>query len=488
MVKFLRQTSLLFNNKDIDNERNEKMKNQMISLMIMIGLLFQLFGCSTIRPFTPKDLNEKYNMNDYIQRADHLCVILDASGSMAYLWNFRDKFTQAKEILSYMNQTLPEIPLSCNIRTFGKKLWTIDSETNQIFRTEKYRTQDFENALKSISWPSGQSLLPQALSAAQEDLSNVSGNIALLIVSDGKDMDSNTLATVQSMKKDIGDRLKVYGIHIGDSREGFELMDRITKEGNGFVEKVTDISEPDPMAEFVKNVFFEKFIDTDLDGIADKFDICPDTPEKIDVDKKGCPFDADKDGVYDYLDDCSLTPIDVTVDQRGCPIDSDEDGVPDYLDLCQNTPKGAPVNKKGCVIDADNDGVFDHLDQCEHTPKGARVDESGCWIIQIIHFATNKKDIKTTIYPYLEEITKVMSMNPSMRLGVYGHTDSIGRESYNLKLSKKRAQAVTNELLKMGISKNRFVIKGFGETRPIATNKTKEGQAKNRRVEFKILW
>jgi len=464
------------------------MKNQMISILLMFGLLFQLFGCSTIRPFTPKDLNEKYNMKDYIQKTDHLCVILDASGSMAYFWNYRDKFTQAKEILSYMNQTLPEIPLSCNLRTFGKKLWTLESETNQVFRTDKYRTEEFENALNSIAWPSGQSLLPQALNAAHEDLKNVSGNIALLIISDGKDMESNTLPTIKSIKKSFGNRLNVYGIHVGDSREGFELMDRMTKSGNGFVEKADDISEPDSMAEFVNKVFFEEFIDTDLDGIADKHDSCPETPEKIDVDKKGCPFDTDKDGVYDYLDDCQKTPTDVTVDKRGCPIDTDEDGVYDYLDLCENTPKGAPVNEKGCVIDADNDGVFDHLDQCERTPKGARVDESGCWIIQIIHFDTNKKDIKSSIYPYLEEITKVMNLNPQLRLGIYGHTDSRGRASYNLRLSKKRAQSVCNELLKMGISKDRFVINGFGHTRPIATNKTKEGRSKNRRVEIKLLW
>ncbi|MBF0450611.1 MAG: OmpA family protein [Candidatus Magnetomorum sp.] len=464
------------------------MKNQMIILMVLSGLLLQLFGCATSRPFIPKELNDQYNMKDYVQKINHLCVILDASGSMAYFWNYRDKFSQAKEILSHMNQTLPEIPMSTNMRTFGKKLWALESETTQIFRADQYRTSEFDHALNSIAWPSGQSLLPQALNAAQEDLKSVSGNIAILIISDGKDMESNTLSTLESIKKRFGERLCVYGIHIGDSREGFELMDNMAKTTCGFVEKIADISDPDPMADFVNRVFFEKFIDTDLDGIADKHDSCPETPEKIVVDKRGCPFDTDKDGVYDYLDDCQKTPADVAVDKRGCPFDTDEDGVPDYLDLCQSTPKGAPIDNKGCVIDADSDGVFDNLDQCPQTPKGARVDESGCWIIQIIQFDSNRKDIKSTIYPYLEEITKVLNLNQSMRLGIYGHTDSRGRTSYNLKLSKKRAQSVTNELLKMGISKDRFITDGFGHTRPIATNETKEGRSKNRRVEFKVIW
>ncbi|KPA14703.1 OmpA/MotB domain-containing protein [Candidatus Magnetomorum sp. HK-1] len=464
------------------------MKKQTIILVVLSGLLLQLWGCATSRPFTPKDLNEKFNMKDYVQKANHLYVILDASGSMAYFYNYRDKLTQAKEILSHMNKTLPEIPMSATIRTFGKKLWTLESETTKVYLSNQYRTEEFDSAIKKIGWPSGQTLLHQALASAQEELKSRSGNIAILIVSDGKDMDDSTLSIVKLMKKSMGDHLGVYGIHVGDSSDGHAFLDTLTKSGGGFVEKLADISEPDPMADFVNRVFYERFIDTDLDGIADKHDNCPETPEKITVDKKGCPFDTDKDGIYDYLDDCQKTPKDVTVDNKGCPLDEDGDGVPDYLDLCQNTPKGAPINDKGCVIDADSDGVFDHLDQCERTPKEARVDESGCWIIQIIHFKSNQKNIQKTLYPYLEEITKVLIKNPSMHLGIYGHTDSSGRASYNLKLSKRRAQAVANELLKMGISKDRLMVEGYGHTRPIATNKTKEGRSKNRRVEFKIIW
>jgi len=464
------------------------MKKQMFILIVLSGLLIQLWGCATTRPFTPKDLNEKFNMKEYVQKTNHLYVILDASGSMAYFYNFRDKYTQAKEILSHMNQTLPEIPMSATIRTFGKKLWKLDSETNKVYLSNQYRTSEFDNAIKNIGWPSGQSLLPKALTLAQEDLKSKSGNISILVVSDGKDIDDSAISIVKTMKKTMGDRLGVYGIHVGDSRDGHAFLDTLTKNGGGFVDKSEDISEPDQMANFVNKVFYEKFIDNDNDGIANKHDKCPKTPEKIAVDKQGCPFDTDKDGIYDYLDRCEKTPNDVKVDNAGCPLDKDEDGVPDYLDLCQDTPKGAPINDKGCVIDADKDGVFDHLDQCERTPNGARVDESGCWIIQIIHFQTNKKNVKKTLYPYLEEITKVLTENPSMQLAIYGHSDSIGRASYNLKLSKRRANTVAKELILMGIAKERLIVDGFGEERPIATNKTEEGRAKNRRVEFKIIW
>jgi len=461
----------------------------MIITVLLSGLILQLCGCATgFRPFTPTDLNDKYDMEKYIQKTDHLYVILDASGSMAYMWKYRDKYTHAKEILSYMNQTLPEIPLSCCVRSFGKKLWTLDSETTQVYKSDQYRTSEFEQALNKIDWPSGKTLLAQSLNLAEEYLKSKSGKIAILIVSDGKDIDDNSMDTIKSMKSSLGDRLFVYGIHVGDDSDGYVFLDQLAKQANGFAEKVDNIDTPDPMAEFVNRIFYEEFVDTDKDGIADKNDSCPETPEKITVDKRGCPFDSDQDSVYDYLDQCRKTPTGVVVDTKGCPVDTDEDGVPDYLDICAKTPKGSPVDNKGCVIDGDSDGVFDHLDQCERTPKGARVDESGCWIIQIINFNTNKNNIQSAIYPYLEEIAKVLNLNPSMRLGIYGHTDSVGRASYNLKLSKKRAHAVANELLKMGLSKSRFIIDGFGESRPIATNKTKEGRARNRRTEIKIIW
>ena len=465
------------------------MKKQMIILVLLSGFMLQLSGCATgIRPFTPKDLNEKYDMDKYIQKTKHLYVILDASGSMAYMWKYRDKYSHAREILSYFNQTLPEIPISCTIRTFGKKLWTLESETMQVYQSDQYRTVEFEKALNLLNWPSGQTLLAQSLVAAEQRLKSRSGQAAVLIVSDGKDIDDNSMSIISSLKKTFDDRLCVYGIHVGDNSDGYVFLDKMAKKTCGFVEKVEDLAEPDAMAEFVNRIFFEEFIDTDGDGIADKNDNCPDTPEKITVDTVGCPFDNDSDGIYDYLDQCKDTPAGVVVNKIGCPLDTDEDRVPDYMDLCANTPKGSPVDSKGCIIDADGDGVFDHLDQCDSTPKGARVDESGCWIIQIIHFGTNKKDIQSTIYPYLEEIAKVLNLNPTMRLGIYGHTDSIGRASYNLKLSKKRAQTVANELLKMGLSKSRLIVEGFGETRPIATNETKDGRARNRRTEIKIIW
>ena len=127
----------------------------------------------------------------------------------------------------------------------------------------------------------------------------------------------------------------------------------------------------------IKFVFNEKK-DADKDGVADKWDKCPNTPLGVKVDKKGCPIDSDGDGVPDYLDKCPKTPARVRVDKSGCPLDTDRDGVPDYLDKCPKTPAGVKVDKRGCPIDSDGDGVPDYLDKCPETPKAVKVDSIGC--------------------------------------------------------------------------------------------------------------
>ncbi len=113
--------------------------------------------------------------------------------------------------------------------------------------------------------------------------------------------------------------------------------------------------------------------DKDKDGIADKFDLCPNTPREVPVDSVGCPFDTDKDGVYDYLDLCPETPAEAIglVDTVGCPLDNDNDGVPDYLDKCPNTLENVVVDSVGCPLDTDKDGVPDYLDKCPDTPAEA---------------------------------------------------------------------------------------------------------------------
>jgi len=207
-------------------------------------------------------------------------------------------------------------------------------------------------------------------------------------------------------------------------------------------------------------------------------------PPQTSVDEEK---DSDSDGVYDYLDKCPGTPEGVAVDIDGCPLDSDSDGVYDYLDKCPGTPEGVAVDIDGCPLDSDSDGVYDYLDKCPGTPSGARVDENGCWIIEGIYFDFAKRDVKTEAYPVLLEVAVVLKKHPDLKVEVQGHTDNIGSWAFNLTLSRNRSKAVIEYLERADINPARLFVQGYSFSRPIASNDTPEGRAKNRRVKLKPI-
>jgi outer membrane protein OmpA-like peptidoglycan-associated protein len=101
-----------------------------------------------------------------------------------------------------------------------------------------------------------------------------------------------------------------------------------------------------------------------------------------------------------------------------------------------------------------------------------------------INFDVNKATIKPESMGTLNMIVQVMNDNPDIKFEVGGHTDSDGADDYNLKLSQQRADAVKDQLIKLGINASRLASKGYGETKPISDNNSLEGKANNRRVEF----
>jgi outer membrane protein OmpA-like peptidoglycan-associated protein len=147
-----------------------------------------------------------------------------------------------------------------------------------------------------------------------------------------------------------------------------------------------------------------------------------------------------------------------------------------------SAPAPAPV---AAPADSDHDGVIDSLDRCPGTPEGADVNKVGCWIIKGLLFDFAKADIKPMYEPFLQNVIRVLTKNPEMLIEIQGHTDAVGSEAFNMKLSMKRAQAVADYLTAHGIAANRLTVTGFGESRPCAPNDTDEGRAQNRRVQIK---
>ncbi len=231
--------------------------------------------------------------------------------------------------------------------------------------------------------------------------------------------------------------------------------------------------------------------DKDGDGVADDKDKCPDTPASVKVDESGCPLDSDGDGVADYLDKCAGTPAGATVNSNGCPGDSDNDGVADYLDKCPGTPVGATVDASGCTKDSDGDGIADYLDKCPGTAKGVKVDNKGCKLdtrIQLrgVNFGNNSAKLTGASSAVLNEMATTLKRYPNQKVEVAGHTDSSGARSYNVRLSQKRAEAVRKYLIDNGVAAGNLTARGYGPDSPVASNKTRDGRAKNRRVELRL--
>ena len=179
------------------------------------------------------------------------------------------------------------------------------------------------------------------------------------------------------------------------------------------------------------------------------------------------------------------------------PADSDGDGVPDGIDRCPGTAYGVVVDAFGCPppappVDSDGDGVLDPDDACPGTPLGLAVDARGCAvmaakiILRDINFEFDSARLTQSAKTSLDKVLEGLRGQPSMSLVIEGHTDSVGATAYNLKLSKERAAAARTYLIESGVESSRLEATGFGESQPIATNKTKDGRAENRRVEFKV--
>ena len=157
--------------------------------------------------------------------------------------------------------------------------------------------------------------------------------------------------------------------------------------------------------------------------------------------------------------------------------------------------------------DEDGDGVPDSRDKCPGTPKGVQVDANGCppapvaavveevvvvkeetIVIRDVHFQFDSANLTAADKTKLDTIaTRLKKEAPSAQLRVSGHTDSVGKDAYNQKLSERRAHSVTDYLVSAGVPRSSFVsVVGAGESQPVADNKTADGRALNRRVEIKI--
>jgi OOP family OmpA-OmpF porin len=381
-----------------------------VFFILMISTLLIGCGGKKVMKTAPSFEPYKFSANQYVPKVDNFVVILDTSSSMVDKFAKKEKAKIAKDFLSAMNQTLPELNYNAALRTFGHGASLPDKSTLLVYGPTQYSTSGFEGALNSVKTPSGDSslALAKAINAAGADMKSSQGPIAVIIVSDGQKMDQKPLKAAEAVKSQFGDRVCIDTVQVGDDPAGKMALEQIVKAGGcGVSTTAGRLASSANMAGFVEGIFLAK--------------------------------PAPK-------------------------------------------PMAKPMAKP---MDSDGDGVTDDKDQCPNTPKGATVDARGCWTYAaVVLFGFDSADIKSDAHPMLNEAVKILKKNPAIKVEVDGHTDNVGPAAYNVKLSERRANSVMKYFVDNGVEAERLTVKGFGLTKPAASNDTKEGRAKNRRVEL----
>ena len=175
--------------------------------------------------------------------------------------------------------------------------------------------------------------------------------------------------------------------------------------------------------------------------------------------------------------------------------DSDHDGVFDAMDQCPATPSGVAVDSTGCALDSDRDGVIDALDDCPDTAPPGLVDRDGCYrilekevrVVIDVEFDYNSANSRPEHKAQLQQVADFMQQYPTTRVTFEGHTDSRGSDTYNQRLSERRAANIAKLLSEVfSIDSARISAVGFGESKPIADNDSDAGRQQNRRVVAEI--
>ncbi len=397
-----------------------------VALFFVVAIL--TVGCASQKPVTIKaqDLNPKIAGQQLFPKVDNFLVILDGSVSMddpykgtafkassargfpadesVYQQIMRtrgaSKSSFAKELVSLMNQTIPDIPLNAGLRTFGDiSPWSVQ-KTALYYGMTRYTKPALEEAIKKVG-TRGDSPLEAAIIAASDDLKSVKGRSALIIFSDGEDMTDAPVQAARKMKSIYGDRLCIYTVLTGNSPAGRKLLENVAAEGKcGFFVTGESIASSEGMADFVEKVFLTR------------------KPR------------------------AAAAPV---------------------------VAPPAPVveQEKATKVPAEAAAVM--------VPER---------IVLVIHFDTGKAVVKPQYCNEVKRAAEFLKKNPDATALIEGHTDNVGTEAFNAKLSQRRAEAVANILVqKYGVGKSQIKTAWYGFKKPVADNKTADGRQKNRRVE-----
>jgi OOP family OmpA-OmpF porin len=277
-------------------------------LIAVIGLVAACAAKAPIPAFQAQNLEAKWGADNYVAKVDNFVVVLDASSSMQHRFEGMVKFDIAKAVVERLNETIPPMKLEAVLRSFGHNPSLSTKPTVLWFGPATYDQAAFGTALEGIKPDGGTSPMGAALVGVGQDLKKMEGKTALIIVSDGMDLENDPIDAAKQLKADYGDRLCIYPITVGDDAKGMATMNELAGiTGCGFASSAKDLLEGPAMGNFVEKVFMAQAppkpviapAPAPVPAPAPKSE-CPNAPKGAKLDSRGCwvlgdvLFDFDK--------------------------------------------------------------------------------------------------------------------------------------------------------------------------------------------------
>lgn len=421
-------------------EGDMKLKHFLAGFMVLF-FGFAMSGCAGLSSRTSaditcmtQDVDAMTKSGEYRKKVDNFLILFDASSSMNEKLGglFSQEPTKqllAKDLVSCINSSLPDdFDVQAGMRAFGPAKY----ETNLLYGMSKFSRSDLQNAVDGVNTSIWDGLTPigDAISFASDDLQGARGKTAVILFSDGFNTDKpDPVAAATAMKERYGENICIYTVLLGDNTKGRMTMEQIAEAGQ-------------------------------------------------------CGFATEADKLHSRTLSDGLSTV------------GNAEGMADFVTavFLEKAPKKAPPKKVD--LDSDGDGVLDSVDKCPNTPKGMKVDKDGCpvpipekvSITLLVEFDFDKAKVKPQFHDEIARVAAFLQAYPKTTGVLEGHTDSIGSEQYNQRLSERRAESVKKYLVeKFNIDGARLTTVGYGETKPVATNATDAGRRRNRRVVANIV-
>lgn len=370
------------------------------------------------------------------QKVDNFVVILDTSSSMSEPYKGRSKYQSALQIASCLNQAIPGFNLNGAIRNFGNPVYTA-----LVYGFTGYSKDDFDKALREAGPPDGPSPMSFALDATSKDIKNFPGKTAAIIISDGKGQDIMPVLSAEKMKIDYAGNICFYTVLIGDDPSGKEMLEQIARAGEcGFAVSAESLGTTGAMSEFVTSVFLEDVVEQEKNLIV----LLPGPDGKVGSIIVTNPYGAQ------------------VLDRPGYALELGHAG-----EIIND-----PVPMEESEIRKNFGPALDAL-----PPPPARF---------TIYFAHDSSMPLKNSFETIKEIITYTRTQEAYEISVEGHTDSTGKKDYNLKLSQKRATAVSSLLVSGGIQPDDIFAIYYGEEKPLIKREDNIPEPKNRRVKVTV--